>query len=136
MAFNKKKNTQNRLIEALEKSLGVVTTACKSIGINRDFYYKYYNEDEDFKKRVDKIENTSLDFVESQLYQKIKGIPKLDINKKIIGYVCEPDTACIIWYMKCKGKKRGYSEPSKIDITSNGESLSFAPINFLKPDED
>ena len=38
-----------QLLKALEKSLGIVSTACKSVGISRTTYYKYYNEDKDFK---------------------------------------------------------------------------------------
>jgi transcriptional regulator of acetoin/glycerol metabolism len=37
------------LLEALEKSLGVVTTACSKVGCSRETFYKYCKEDEEFK---------------------------------------------------------------------------------------
>ncbi|MCC6448747.1 MAG: hypothetical protein IT215_08705, partial [Chitinophagaceae bacterium] len=33
------------MIEALEKSLGVVTTAAKAVGIDRSTHYDWYNND-------------------------------------------------------------------------------------------
>jgi transcriptional regulator of acetoin/glycerol metabolism len=51
-------NTQQKktaLLEALEKSLGVVTTACKQVGIARKTYYLWIAKDKDFKDAVDDI---------------------------------------------------------------------------------
>ena len=44
------------LLNALEKSLGVVTIACKTADIPRSTYYKWLKDDEDFKKKVKEIE--------------------------------------------------------------------------------
>ena len=48
---NKKQHTKKAILTALEKSLGVVTTACRQVGINRTTYYKYLKEDKEFAKR-------------------------------------------------------------------------------------
>ena len=61
---------KRNLLEALEKSLGVVTTACKIVDCNRSTFYKYYNNDQDFKSSVDELQNLTLDFAESQLHQQ------------------------------------------------------------------
>ncbi len=88
-AHNKK-----ALIKALEDNLGVVTAACKVVGCARHTYYDYYNSDSDFKKAADDTANIALDFAESQLYKQIKaGTP-----------------SSTIFYLKTKGKKRGYDE--------------------------
>lgn len=89
------------MIEALEKSLGVVTSACKSVGIARSTHYKWYETDEDYKHAVDDIADIALDFVESQLHKQI----------------AEKDTTATIFYLKTKGKKRGYVERSGYDVT-------------------
>lgn len=102
MAYSKQKNQQNKLIEALEKSLGVVTVACKSVGCSRDFFYDSYKRDADFKKRVDDIENIALDFAESQLHKQIK----------------EGEVSATIFYLKTKGKRRGYIERTEQEITT------------------
>jgi hypothetical protein len=99
---NKTEHNKKGLIEALEKSLGIVTTACKSVGIGRTTFYTYYNEDEDFKKAVDEIGNVALDFAESQLHKQIG----------------DGNSSATIFYLKTKGKKRGYIERSELDLTS------------------
>ena len=43
--MNKSEHIKKALVDALEKSLGVVTTACKQVGIGRTTFYNYYNED-------------------------------------------------------------------------------------------
>jgi hypothetical protein len=98
---DKSLHIKKALIEPLEKSLGVVTAACKSVGVSRQTYYDYYNSDPEFKKECDSLDNMALDFAESQLHQKIKD---------------GSDTA-IIFFLKCKGKKRGYVERTETEIT-------------------
>jgi hypothetical protein len=86
------------VIEALEKSLGVVTTACKNAGVGRTQFYTWLKEDEEFATKVRDIENIALDFVESQLFKNIK----------------DGKTSEMIFYLKTKGKKRGYIERQEI----------------------
>ena len=96
--MNKSEHIKKALIEALEKSLGVVTTACKQVGIGRTTFYNYYNDDKEFAKQVDEIENVALDFAESQLHKQIQ----------------EGSTAATIFLLKTRGKKRGYVERQEI----------------------
>lgn len=86
--------TKKQMIEALEKCLGVVTSACKSVGISRETHYRYLREDEEYNKAVKDIENIALDFAESKLHEQIK----------------DGSTAATIFYLKTKGKNRGYIE--------------------------
>lgn len=95
---NKKQHTKKAILTALEKSLGVVTTACRQVGINRTTYYKYLKEDQEFAKQVKDIENIALDFAESQLHKQIS----------------EGNTTATIFLLKTKGKSRGYVERSEI----------------------
>ena len=98
---------KKQMIEALEKSLGVVTTAVKNVGIHRSTFYNWYNDDEDFKKEVDSIGDIAVDFAESQLHKQIQdGI-----------------STSTIFYLKCKGKKRGYVERTELSLT--GEPTAF-----------
>ena len=82
------------MIDTLVKSLGVVTLACKEVGIARQTHYVWYNEDLEYKKAVDDISDVALDFAESMLHKKIQ----------------DKDTIATIFYLKTKGKKRGYIE--------------------------
>lgn len=93
------------LIESLEKSLGVVTTACKTSGCSRETFYKYYREDEEFKAKVDGVQEIALDFVESQLFKNIK----------------DGKSAEMIFYLKTKGKSRGYIERVEQSISMDND---------------
>lgn len=87
------------MIEALDKSLGVVTTACKKVGISRKTHYEWLKEDEKYKAAVEELADVALDFAESKLHKKIEG----------------GDTTATIFYLKTKGKKRGYIEKQEIE---------------------
>ena len=93
------------LLQALERSLGLVTPACKEVGISRNQFYIYYNTDPIFKAAVDDINEILTDFVENQLFKKIK----------------DGDTQSILFFMKYKGKKRGYTDSLDINGNINSE---------------
>jgi len=101
---NKTQHNKKKLIEAMSKCLGVVTTACKLAGLNRSTYYEYYNSDPDFKAQADDIENVVLDFAESQLHKQIK----------------EGNPSSTIFFLKTKGKKRGYFEKTLNENINKG----------------
>jgi len=109
----KKNNLKPALLEALEQSLGIVTPACKEVGIGRDTFYRWYKEDDVFKALVDDINNITLDFVENQLLRKIK----------------DGSERSILFYMRYKGKKRGYTD--SVDITTDGEKLNNIKVIFI-----
>lgn len=94
---------KGNLLEALEQSLGVVTTACKIVGCNRSTFYGYYNRDSKFREAVDELQNMTLDFVESQLHKQIK----------------DGNTTATIFYLKTKGKKRGFVERREVELTAD-----------------
>ena len=86
------------MLKALEKNLGVVTLSCRKANIPRSTFYKWLKEDQEFAEQVKEIENVALDFAESELLKQIQnGIP-----------------TSTIFYLKTKGKKRGYIERQEI----------------------
>ena len=98
------------VIEQLKESLGIVTTACINAGIDRSTFYEWMKNDAEFAKAVDDIEDVTLDFVEGKLLQNVK----------------DNDTQSILFYLKTKGKRRGYTERTEIqaDITSGGKAFT------------
>ena len=82
---------QEEFLSTLEKSMGVVSSVLKKMDISRSQYDSWMKNLE-FKNRVDIINEASLDFVENQLLKQIK----------------DGDLAAIQFYLKTKGKKRGY----------------------------
>ena len=101
------------MIQALEKSLGVVTSACKAVGINRSTHYEWLKTDEEYKAAVEDVENIALDFAESQLHKQIK----------------DGNTTGTIFYLKTKGKKRGYIERTEVQQETTYKSLDINIID-------
>lgn len=89
------------MIGALQKSLGVVTTACKVVGIDRQTHYNWLETDTKYAEQVEAIKDIALDFAESQLHKRMQN---------------GSDTA-IIFYLKTQGKKRGYIEKQQIEVS-------------------
>ena len=102
------------MLNALEKSLGVVTSACLETKIDRTTHYRWLKEDEEYKRGVEDIENIAIDFVESKLYGNIK----------------RGDVTSILFFLKTKGKKRGYIERQEIDHTTNGKDINKLSLDF------
>lgn len=98
------------MLAALERSLGIVTSACREVGITRETFYRWLKEDPEFKERVDDIDNMTLDYVETQLYKQIR----------------EGSEKSILFYMKYKGRKRGYTD--SIDVTTGGEKINTIEV--------
>tara|TARA_R110002167_G_scaffold31821_1_gene104137 strand:+ start:109 stop:474 length:366 start_codon:yes stop_codon:yes gene_type:complete len=118
--MNKTEQHKKAIIEALESSLGVITTACKKVGVGRTTFYGWLAEDEEFKDAVNDIQDIALDFVESQLFKNIKA----------------GKTAEMIFYLKTKGKKRGYIERIEQDHTTNGKDINVILLgNGIDPNE-
>lgn len=103
--MDKTEHTKKAMLQALEASIGVVTAACRSVGISRTTFYTWLKEDQDFADKVKDIENIALDFAESQLHQQIKS----------------GNSTATIFYLKTKGKHRGYVE--RQEITQTGENM-------------
>jgi len=88
------------MLEALDKSLGIVSTAAKMVGIDRSTHYAWMKSDPEYKKAVDSIQDGVLDFAESHLYKLVK----------------EGNPAATIFLLKTRGKTRGYIERQEIEV--------------------
>ena len=91
------------MLKALEDALGVVTMACRTVGIDRTTHYGWLKDDEAYRLAVADLKEVALDFAESKLHQSIRN---------------GSDTATI-FYLKTQGKKRGYIERSEQDHNHN-----------------
>ena len=89
-----------RMLEELKRSMGIVSLACDKANLSRTQFYQWLKDDDDFRQKYEEIEERQIDFVESRLFQNIKN----------------GDATSIIFYLKTKGKKRGYQEKTEIDI--------------------
>jgi len=90
-----------KMLEALEYNLGIVTPAAEMAGIRRETHYNWMKDDPAYKAEVESFAEVALDFTERKLIQSIKR---------------GSDTANI-FYLKTKGKKRGYIERTELDMS-------------------
>lgn len=114
---NKTNNNKKKLLEALEKYLGNVSKACKLLKQSRTQHYKWLDEDPEYAKAVKALEEAQIDFVEDKLFQKINGVKKVVKTSEgdQMVYETPPDTTACIFYLKTKGKNRGYIERMEVE---------------------
>lgn len=108
MSCNKTKHNKKALIKAMTEALGIVTTACLTVKISRKTYYDYYKNDKEFRVEIDDIADVALDFVEGKLLSQIE----------------ENNPTSTIFYLKTKGKKRGYIEPQHEKMKNPGLTIN------------
>ena len=102
---NKKsmKKRQQEYLKILKKCAGLVSHACEKYGIDRQTHYNWLKGSEWFADEVKAIQEGMVDFAESKLYENIK----------------KGDNTSILFYLKCKAKKRGYVEKQEIEHSGN-----------------
>lgn len=105
------KKDKAALLDSLKDCSGIVTFACEKVGLSRQTYYRWYKEDPDFKERADAINELQIDVAEASLLKKIQ----------------KGDTTAIIFYLKTKGKNRGYTERREITTPEGVEVKNFDP---------
>ena len=88
------------MIEALTKSLGVVKMACETVGISRQTHYNWVKEDDTYRAACDNLPEVVLDFAEHHLHKLIS----------------QGNPAATIFFLKTKGKARGYIERQEIEV--------------------
>jgi len=115
---NRTDSNKLKILRALKKHKGLVTTACQSAKVGRTTYYEWLEKDPEFKAKVDEIIESEIDNVESKLFNMIENeIP-----------------SAVIFYLKSKAKTRGYNSTLDVKADVSGE-ITVAPINIIKPDE-
>lgn len=115
---------KSQMLEALEKSLGVVTTAAQKVGISRRQHYNWLKSDPAYCEAVAEINNISLDLAESKLFTAVNN----------------GELSAIIFFLKCKGKKRGYIErpadEPQAPQDNNKPEIYMRPARLAESDED
>ncbi len=89
-------------LEALELTAGNISAACRKAEVSRFTYYSWLDHDEAFARAVHEIEEAEIDFTETALKQQIR----------------EGNITAIIFYLKTRGKERGYVERTEINDIS------------------
>ena len=94
----KKNITSKQIINALYKNGGFYTYAARQLGISRQAIYKRINNNPQIAEVYEDACEETLDLMENEL---------IKLGKK-------GDLKAIIFYLKTKGKKRGYTEKAEL----------------------
>lgn len=105
---------KDAFIAALRRCMGIVSTASKEVGVSRVTHYQWLKDDPEYKARVEEIAEEVIDFAESAMYKQIA-----EGNAKMIEF-----------FMKTRGRKRGYEERQTIEARigatmSQEEAMAF-----------
>jgi len=115
MEQNRTQINKDRILKALESSLGVVTTALKVTDLSRTNFYKWLKEDKEFASQVEEIENIQQDFIKSKYYECVKDkVPSVVIH--------------------AAKSRLGWNEKPQLDITSGGDKINMPVITFVDTD--
>ena len=104
---------QNRTVaqcaEAIRNAGGFITVAAKQLGMSHPALSKRVKNSEALQQVLNETKEQYLDLAESQLVEAVK----------------DRESWAICFYLKCKGKDRGYVEKQQIDNTSSDGSMSL-----------
>ena len=110
------------MIQALREHMGLITYACKAAGIARCTHYDWMNNCPEYAQAVEEIDDFVLDEVENAAIKMIKE---------------GNNPAVTIFYLKTKGKKRGFIEKQQVehstgDLTSMRELIRECDVELAK----
>jgi len=94
----KRRLTKSLVLEAYKAAGGLHTYAAKYLGVDRSTLWRYLNKHPEVRKEIEEMEEELLDYAERKLLEKIQ----------------KGNLGAILFYLKCKGKKRGYIERQEI----------------------
>jgi hypothetical protein len=109
---------QDRVIEAIKGSGGIMSTIARRLEVSWHTAYKYTHNSEAARQALADEEERTIDLAESTLLKSIETGNTQDAK----------------WYLSTKGKHRGYSERHEL-TGANGNAFSVK-IEVVKPDAD
>lgn len=97
-----------KFLEVFELTAGNISSACTKMQISRETYYRWRREHPEFDSKCEEVQESLIDMAETMLLKAIKN----------------GNTAEIIFFLKTKGKKRGYIERSEFEFSKPKYDMS------------
>lgn len=108
------KQSKRAMIEAMRKSLCIVSQACKIANISRESHYKWYKFDEEYKSAIDKLGEEVIEFAETSLMNQIK----------------EKNTRATIFFLETRARERyGRNPETQINLTKNEAMINQVNVS-------
>lgn len=95
--------TIEKIAEVYKKKCCNITATCAALNISRRTFYQKKEKSKSLQDLLAEADESMLDFAES----------------KLIEHINNNDTTCLIFFLKTKGKKRGYVERTEHDVNAN-----------------
>ena len=107
--------TDAEIAKVYEKKLCNISATCSALGINRLTFYRRREKSKTLQKLLEEAEESLLDWAET----------------KLISHIEEGDITTLLFFLKTKGKKRGYIEKVENDVSINGfeELMRSLPVD-------
>lgn len=97
------------MISALKQNYSNITKACEIVGISRGTHYLWLDDNEQYKKECEDVKEGLLDRAETILHEGMFETP-----------------AYTLFFLKTKGKDRGYVEKQEIEHSGDiGSSFNL-----------
>ena len=104
---------KKKLLEGMDRHNCIIYRACQYAGCTRNHFIDLYRDDPEFKTAIDALTERKIDQMEESLETKVKV-----------------DTVANIYWLKCKGRKRGWNERIGIDINPESTLVSNEVIDM------
>ena len=98
-----KKPSDTKIAQLYQKKAGNVAATCAAIGCSRAAFYKWRDKSQRLKEMLDEVDESLIDYAESKLMENIDA----------------GEVTSLIFFLKTKGKNRGYVETVKNEVTVN-----------------
>lgn len=110
-----RKVTDAEIAKVYEKKLCNISATCSALGITRKTFYSRREKSKTLQKLLEDAEESLLDWAET----------------KLVGHIEDGDITSLIFFLKTKGKKRGYVEKTENDVNINGfeELMRSLPVD-------
>lgn len=114
--MRKMRVSNDEIVRMYEKKGCNITATCAALKIDRKTFYKRRDKFKCLADRLEEIDESLLDFAESKLMEHIQ----------------DGDVTSLIFYLKTKGRRRGYVERVENEISGN----AFERLMRELPDEE
>lgn len=92
-----------KIIQIYEKKGCNITATCSALNISRKTFYEWKEKKKKLAEGLEAAEESIIDFAES----------------KLVEHINNNDVQALIFFLRTKGKKRGYVEKTETDVNIN-----------------
>jgi hypothetical protein len=135
---------KERMIEALKRTRGDISAACRALNVSRRTFYNWKEDDEAFAEAYEQIQDEWLDHAESVVFSCMDlGLPRERLDEKGNVMLDENGNPILVrpnfkeadvglkaasFYLERKGKRRGYSIRTEFEDVTERERLRVGDL--------